>query len=164
MKCFMIFSVKHKTYGQILNIFPCFMLAPRQRQMVLVMPENIARKRLFIVLWFISVYVHCPKNKMNLRINQCVYTVPKIKFKSVCVHCPKNKMNLRIKTEPVTVGADATVCSMSGFCLHTETIHILVPLQLLQPWQARFLCWDLDYFWDSVGKVEVRGLWVWICA
>ena len=34
-------------------------------------------------------------------------------------HCPKNNENLRQKTEAVTAGTDATIVSLSGFCLYT---------------------------------------------
>ena len=61
-------------------------------------------------------------------------------LRHVFLHCTINNLNLRIKTEPVT-GADAMI--------HVrQPSHI--PLILLQPWQARFLCRDWDYFWDSV--------------
>ena len=55
---------------------------------------------------------------------------------------------------------------MSGFCLHLsgpETRHIL--LHLLLTLQARFLCGDSDYFWDS-GIVTVKyidKIPQWIC-
>ena len=70
-------------------------------------------------------------------------------------HCPKNNLNLGIKTEPVTYGSDATVYSRSclmlmGYTYEYCTRYTYVPLHALQPWQARFLCSDSDYFWVRV--------------
>ena len=54
-------------------------------------------------------------------------------------HCPKNILNPRIKTEPVTVGTDITVYSMSCFCfayiwpMETSHTRTSIPLPLLQP-------------------------------
>ena len=48
--------------------------------------------------------------------------------------------NLRIKTAPYTA-MDPIQRYMYEYVRH-------MPLQLLQPWQARFLCEEQDYFWD----------------
>ena len=48
---------------------------------------------------------------------------------------------------------------MSGLYLHfsgKEARHI--PLQLLKPWLARFLCQDSGYFQDNAGKIRVNLL------
>ena len=48
---------------------------------------------------------------------------------------------------------------MSGLCLRsfgTEARHI--PLYLLQPWQDRFLCRDLDYFWDCIPPFTATNI------
>ena len=52
------------------------------------------------------------------------------------LHCAKNNQNLPIKTESVRAGADDIYC----------------PLRLLQTCQARFLCRNSNYFWDSVSE------------
>ena len=56
------------------------------------------------------------------------------------VHCVKSNRNLCIKTEPVTAGA----CRCKS----------IFQMHLLQPWQARFLCRDSDYFRDSVASCQ----------
>ena len=64
----------------------------------------------------------------------CTYTYLYLeKFQDSNLNCPKNNLNLDIKTDPVTVGADAT----SGFLtrqLHTKARHTVhwhsIPLQL----------------------------------
>ena len=38
------------------------------------------------------------------------YSMVRSDSKEGVVHCPKNKLIIRIKAEPVTVGADSTVC------------------------------------------------------
>ena len=44
-------------------------------------------------------------------------------------------------------------CGCNGICwVFVDTKSTGTPLNLLQPWQARFLCGDSDYFWYSVGK------------
>ena len=58
------------------------------------------------------------------------------------MHSPKIDLILCIKTEPVTVGADATryVCIL-GQIFKNKAVHI--PLHLLG--HARFLCGDSDF-------------------
>ena len=58
-------------------------------------------------------------------------------------HCPKN--NLFLYTYKSS-GSDWIEC----VCPTPDTWHLL--LHPLQPWQARFLCGDSDYFWDSAGN------------
>ena len=80
-------------------------------------------------------------------------------FDIVCfLHCPPPN-NLKIHfffflTEPVTIGIDATVyvwfLGQILYCIYIYTKAGPIPLHPLQPWQARFLCGDSDYFWHSV--------------
>ena len=64
----------------------------------------------------------------------------------------KITLNLRKKvkkTFPVTAVADVTAYAYHfGQISDPDDTH--TPLHLLQPCQARFLCNNLDYFWDSV--------------
>ena len=53
-------------------------------------------------------------------------------------------------------GSDATEYSMSGFCLHMIGPKTRSkPLQLIQPWQARFVCRDSDHFWVYLGVLKI---------
>ena len=46
--------------------------------------------------------------------------------------------------------------NMSGFCLHMIGPKTRPkPLQLLQPWQARFVCRDSDHFWVYLGVLKI---------
>ena len=64
---------------------------------------------------------------------------------SSLIHSPQKCPHLRIKPEPVPDEAKATV----------NTVYI--PLHLLLPGPAGFLCGYPDYFWDSVETVLREG-------
>ena len=92
-----------------------------------------------------SFYVRNSGNKYFL---QCI----SLWLPWLWVHCPKNNLNLRITTEP-KARLEWMQQYVRLFCLHvhisgSETRHI--QLHLPPMWQAWFLCGDPNLFWDSV--------------
>ena len=72
----------------------------------------------------------------------------------IWTHCPKYNLNVYTKTEPVTVGADATEY-WDARIMFTKAGRASIPLHPLPPWQAQLLCGDSAHFCDN-GQLMLR--------
>ena len=90
------------------------------------------------------------KHTFFLNLTQQLYKIEKIGFISILSTCyidkkytvPKNNLNLRKQKPGLSQKEQIHTVQRDMFGLETR--------QILQPGQARFLCEDSDYFWNSV--------------
>ena len=76
-----------------------------------------------------------------LLIPMCKYAVMYYcQWRGNVVHCTNNTLNLRIKNKPVTAGADATVYSISGFCICTVQYRLKIQTYPVAS-STNYACW-----------------------
>ena len=78
---------------------------------------------------------------------------PWLFYSNTAVHSLWQKLSESLHKKKIYHGWRGSVIFCVTICISGQKIAILycTPLRLLQPWQTRFLCRDLGYFWPELA-------------